>query len=554
VKALDKLGVRLLWNKKVKGGPMARWIPLIAVIYLVVLTALQAFGLNDAAESLKTLGGYIHIGDQSAIPADVLLPLLGTLFAGVGAGVKLYNLGRGALDKMADKAIPVVPLHVLDHLAVTRANTIAADVDHRPLGLLGAVHDGPGGSAPISNQDLGAAIAVIKANPNGFLQGLSIIAKVVLALFSRPARSAGAVVIACLLLGSLTGCAALVQLLEASGGPPTPPIPTPTPDPPPDPHRPVCDGPAGFVSACWHQPPEGWRYNCPDGKTVLDSSDCLTEPPPPPPPLPSGCAPLPGPATCRDRKHYPNLRGEHERAVNEAISTACALAGIVCDEQGPPRPGTWEGWVGAVADQLSARGYCTTYDYLHGESGRASEMSVRSPGTAIVENYQIEASNQRVRRPPGGFRSICIGGGEGQPIRPAVQPPPPPPPSGTSCPDTPDATKFVLQVAWNTREDVAWIDATPKTKANEWCWAHYGPDGPWPDPRSQSTCPLRPEGHPERTACDVAHGTPQWFVDGVKVSSDDNDPFHVHAAAGSLVKACLVGSETACSEAIRVTP
>lgn len=67
---------------------------------------------------------------------------------------------------------------------------------------------------------------------------------------------------------------ALSMLSMAATCPPRPPDPGPTPEPTPTPPSPICQ-PPGLVSECWHNPGQGWVYNCKGGApTVKDPKDC----------------------------------------------------------------------------------------------------------------------------------------------------------------------------------------------------------------------------------------------------------------------------------------
>jgi len=183
----------------------------------------------------------------------------------------------------------------------------------------------------------------------------------------------------------------------------------------------------GNVSECYHRPPGSpWLYNCKGGApTVTGPSECPGAPPATPqPPQPPKEDP-PTANTCRDWEGSGPEPGLFEADVNAAIDSACKRAGVTCGLDGPKRPGTWKDFVLHVAEGLEVVGYVVTYDYLHGEAeGRASELSVKKGDR--VENYQIETSDGRVRRPHGGYRSVCVpASGEGQPIqreKPAPKP------------------------------------------------------------------------------------------------------------------------------------
>lgn len=167
---LERLALKHVWRKKVMGTALRRYVPLFSVVFLALGVGLEVFGYHGAAETVRTIGGYVKLGDESPIPQDQLLPLLTAIAAGAGAAWKLSRLLRAAWGG------PLPPMELPQARAA--------------LGIasLGGVQTGPGAAAPVGNQDLGAAIAVIKSNPNGVVDGLKILLKVVLALFSRPKK------------------------------------------------------------------------------------------------------------------------------------------------------------------------------------------------------------------------------------------------------------------------------------------------------------------------------------------------------------------------------
>jgi len=318
---------------------------------------------------------------------------------------------------------------------------------------------------------------------------------------------------------------------------PKPPQPPSTP-PTPDPHVPVCAG--GNVSECWHQPPEGWRYNCSGGApTVTDPSECRA--PSPPAPGSPGCAPLSG-GTCVEREHLPADQAIFAaRAVDMAIDAACAAEGVTCGPEGPPRPGAWDTFVWRVAGSLTANGFCATYDYEHGEAGgRASELMVRPSGSTRGESFQIETSAGKVRRPPGAFRSVCTNV-DSQPIRPpAGSPAPPTPTPKPPSPVAPPALSKLLCSSVGAGRIV--IDCTPKTCEDPaWCAAHS---------TGGSCCPGGGEHDPEaRQAVEAAWGPYAWTINGADCLAsgecwpDGGNPLRVVApsAAGKAIR-CTGGN------------
>jgi hypothetical protein len=87
-------------------------------------------------------------------------------------------------------------------------------------------------------------------------------------------------------------------------------------------------------------------------------------------------------------------------------------------------------------------------------------------------------------------------------------------------------------------------DVTPKvTKVCEYCEAiGMGSHGG----HIRCACPVRPEGHAERSECErfVLGGLPRWFCDDVEIESETN-PFQ--AVCPGRVKVCNV-KLSVCSE------
>jgi hypothetical protein len=208
---------------------------------------------------------------------------------------------------------------------------------------------------------------------------------------------------------------------------------------------------------------------------------------------------------------------------------------MTCGLDGPKRPGDWRVFVANTADAVAARGFVVTYDYRSGEGGRASEMSVKLGNR--VENYQIETSEGRVRRPHGAYRSFCSPpSGEGQPIQ---RTPPPAPAESTTCdPGTPDATEYAFG-GWPLPRDPSKRFVFVAAKVND--RAHDGP--PYcpshnSDPRAQIVCPFWPEGHAKRADCERKHGLPVWFGAAMR----EDNPFSADADGGASVTVCRASS------------
>lgn len=129
-----------------------------------------------------------------------------------------------------------------------------------------------------------------------------------------------------------------------------------------------------------------------------------------------------------------------------------------------------------------------------------------------------------------------------------ASPPPPPDASGCGEPVPPDLLK--INVAIHLRGANAWtLDATPLVGPNPAYCATIGfTDG-------RANCPVRPEGHPEREACeallvgvamDTGRPGPTWGRNGSRctggASGCENDPENQY-----LLRAVAAGLYTACA-------
>jgi hypothetical protein len=79
-------------------------------------------------------------------------------------------------------------------------------------------------------------------------------------------------------------------------------------------------------------------------------------------------------------------------------------------------------------------------------------------------------------------------------------------------------------------------DSTFRLRSREYCDAVGFPF------TGRLRCPVRPEGHPQREACEVrVIGVQQWWCDGEKIDSTANP---AQARCKGFVKTCTEDSET----------
>jgi hypothetical protein len=183
------------------------------------------------------------------------------------------------------------------------------------------------------------------------------------------------------------------------------------------------------------------------------------------------------------------------------------------------------------------------------------------PGPADPDPVPREPSTVAPAPPPAGGTTPVLGSPSSSPdptpapdASPSPEPPaggPPPPPAGSGCgePYPPALQRIALNI--HIRGVNFWtLDSTPLVGPDAaYCAAIGYTDG-------RSSCPVRPEGHPERSACetllvgvavDTGRPGPTWRRDGSlctgPVSGCENDPENQY-----LLRAMEAGTYTACSQ------
>lgn len=180
-------------------------------------------------------------------------------------------------------------------------------------------------------------------------------------------------------------------------------------------------------------------------------------------------------------------------------------------------------------------------------TGETDEVSVSSTCTGTWENYHYVnyGSPRKVSWSGGGARSgwmiphsyVC-----GGPTPVPTPTPTPPPTSGCSSVPTPIANTGVIHCSVKpAKPSETWCDWTPKVNNRDFC-------AQWGQPQAMVVCPLRPEGHPERTACDYEYGMPMWSA----ATPAEGDPFHATSGRGIQVGVCVELNPSACVS--QVTP
>lgn len=198
----------------------------------------------------------------------------------------------------------------------------------------------------------------------------------------------------------------------------------------------------------------------------------------------------------------------------------------------------------AVALELRKHGYRAGFHVPDG----VDELCVYETMTSEqCEGYKVMTDGGKIvvawagipDRPCVGEECREVGGGsyrgnwtyaEATPTpTPEPTPGPTPTPVVDECPDTPAANTGVIHCHVKpANQNMTYCDWSPKVNNRDWC-------ARWNNPRTMVVCPLRPEGHPERRACDYKLGLPTW----INADAVAGDPFHANAGRGQSVAVVL---------------
>jgi hypothetical protein len=266
--------------------------------------------------------------------------------------------------------------------------------------------------------------------------------------------------------------------------------------------------------------PDGEGWKCPD-----PDPDPTPTPTPTPEPEPT---PTP-PPVCDFPQGIPDgeftglpVSSEHAGTVNKVIAeiTGCNVMSRCVIQESPQE------FMRLVVAALRERGLCAGQHI----TGHTDEIAVAWHCLDRWEGYHIVSYGNPTtvvwspgsRRPAYTIPSdYCIG-----------YPDPEPTPEPT-CPDpVPDKSRLSFNIKCGRRGN---CDATPVvTKVCDYCASiglgmHGG--------ILRCGCPVRPDGHPERSACEqfVVGGDPRWFCDDQEIESKAN-PYK--ASCGGVVRLC----------------
>ncbi len=165
-----------------------------------------------------------------------------------------------------------------------------------------------------------------------------------------------------------------------------------------------------------------------------------------------------------------------------------------------------DGYIDTVVDKLRQMGLCSQRSEQNAEQVQIKEDN------ELSEDFDIYLGDGFIRRGTGSYRLSCTPASF--PI--ARGPDDPPVASGCNRPFPPPISRVKLKVHFRGGE--FWtLNATPLVGHDVMYCAEIGfTDG-------RSLCPVRPEGHPERIACeawavgealDTGRVGPTWYLDG----------------------------------------
>jgi hypothetical protein len=196
-----------------------------------------------------------------------------------------------------------------------------------------------------------------------------------------------------------------------------------------------------------------------------------------------------------------------------------------------------DAYLQGLVDELRKAGLCAEQDYDGGET-----VSVKDSND-FSEDFDVLLSDGFIRRGFGAYRQTCT------PAAFPLDPDPNAPPRGSGCfkPYPPPVTRLKVSLHFKTQPAYT-LDSTPQVGPDvAYCAAVGYTDG-------RSICPVRPEGYPDREACeawrvgkaaDTGRVGPTWDFEGQPCtgpeSGCENSPvnqYQVLAYEGGTYEAC----------------
>jgi len=256
--------------------------------------------------------------------------------------------------------------------------------------------------------------------------------------------------------------------------------------------------------------------SCGDGSPSTSTPPTTVAPQPTPTPSTGGggvgassCPFGKGSASAVCDRESPALLQDVEGAIDRVIKARPEIFDLT--REAAPKTRAYyvldqEAYLQALITELQAGGLCAEQDYDGGEM-----ISVKdSPD--FSEDFDVLLSDGFIRRGGGAYRQTC------NPASFPVDPSPNWPPRGSGCakPYPPPVTRFNVKEHLKSG-DVTTIDSTPLVGPDAaYCAAVGYTDG-------RAICPVRPEGYPDREACeawrvgeasDTGRVGPTWTYEG----------------------------------------
>ena len=95
VNVVERTALKLVWKRTEKrmGSKLKRYLPLIGTAALAGAVVLRALGYAGAAQAIETVGGFIHVTDQSVVPAGELVAAIAAV---TGVVLKIISEAKKA--------------------------------------------------------------------------------------------------------------------------------------------------------------------------------------------------------------------------------------------------------------------------------------------------------------------------------------------------------------------------------------------------------------------------------------------------------------------------
>jgi hypothetical protein len=204
------------------------------------------------------------------------------------------------------------------------------------------------------------------------------------------------------------------------------------------------------------------------------------------------------------------LLGDIEAAINQVVAQHPKFLDLTSESV--PNTGTYRvldaaAYINAVVASLVAAGDCAEADH-----DNPYELIHVKDSNEFSEDFDLVLSSGYMRRGIGAYRQTC------DPAAFPLDPDPNAPPAGSGCgkPYPPPISRITAKIHSKGKEYYT-LDSTPMIGPNlAYCREIGFTDG-------RSICPVRPEGSPERAACeawrvgnakDTGRPGPTWTLNG----------------------------------------